>query len=166
MNKRLVAVIFLTTVFFLPTSAVAQKEAIKPDGAFLYLMAARNAAKAGKYETAINRYRRLIEKYPQITDARNELGWVLARAGRMEEAKVEYERVLEEKPQDKEALKGLLDILRKLGKKDEALSVLERLVILAPEDRGLRLQLATELHNRRKYSEAEKHFAILLGEKE
>ncbi len=56
----------------------------------------------------------------------------------------------------------LASILINIGKKREAIKVLNRLVKTVPEDRSLRLSLAVELHNEKRYREAEKHFVVLL----
>jgi tetratricopeptide (TPR) repeat protein len=56
----------------------------------------------------------------------------------------------------------LSQILMRIGKKKEAVRVLNRLVKTFPEDRSLRLSLAVELHNQKRYREAEKHFVVLL----
>lgn len=56
----------------------------------------------------------------------------------------------------------LSEILMRIGKKKEAVKVLNRLVNTVPEDRSLRLSLAVELHNQKRYKEAEKHFVVLL----
>lgn len=58
----------------------------------------------------------------------------------------------------------LATILRRAGKRENVITVLNRMVELMPEDRGLRLQLALDLHNQGKYLEAERHFVILLQE--
>ncbi len=136
------------------------------DESFILHMAARNATKAGIYKRAIERYRRLITKYPHILDARKELAWVLVKTGRLEEAMKEYQEVIKVKPNDVPALRGLLDVLRRLKRKDRLLDILERLVSLVPDDRDLRVELAVELHNRGMYLEAEKHLIVLLGEDE
>lgn len=58
----------------------------------------------------------------------------------------------------------LSEILMRIGKKKEAVKVLNRLLKTVPEDRSLRLSLAIELHNQKRYKEAEKHFVVLLRE--
>jgi thioredoxin-like negative regulator of GroEL len=131
---------------------------------FVLMMAARNAAKAGKTETAISRYHRLLEKYPQHVEARYELGWLLLKNGQTEPARKELAQVLKHDPQHLGSLKGLLEIERKAGNKKEMLLLLEQLVALQPKDRELRMQLALELHNQERYDEAEKHIAVLLNE--
>lgn len=134
------------------------------DAHFLLLMGARNAAKAGKHETAVARYRRLLDSRPSSHDARQELGWVLMATGRIQEAEEQFQIVLKANPKDAGAWKGLLEALRKSGKRDEVVKALERLVELEPVRRDLRMQLALELHNRGRFVEAERHIVILLGE--
>ncbi|MCZ7625637.1 MAG: hypothetical protein C3F12_05540 [Candidatus Methylomirabilota bacterium] len=147
-------------VFTAPTHA----EESKIDEHFLLLMGARNAAKAGKHETAIARYRRLLEHRPSYPDAGQEFGWALVAAGRIQEAEEQFRIILQTNPKDIEAWKGLLEAARKGGKQHEILKSLERLVELEPARRDLRMQLALELHNRGRFAEAEAHIVILLGE--
>jgi len=127
-------------------------------------MAARNAAKFGKHETAVARYRQLLDKAPQLTEARVELGWVLLKANKLEESLAEFQRAVEDDPRHEGALRGLLEAYRKAEHKAGALEVLTKLVALFAQDRDLRTQLAIELHNQGKFEEAERHFVILLGE--
>ncbi|MDN3515088.1 MAG: tetratricopeptide repeat protein [Candidatus Brocadia sp.] len=56
----------------------------------------------------------------------------------------------------------LANILIKAEKKKEAIKILSKLIKIAPEDREVRLWLAIELHNQKRYREAEKHFVVLL----
>ncbi|MEP9411797.1 MAG: tetratricopeptide repeat protein [Candidatus Brocadia sp.] len=56
----------------------------------------------------------------------------------------------------------LAKILARIERKKEAIKVLNKLIKTAPEDRELRLWLAVELYNQKRYREAEKHFAVLL----
>lgn len=151
----------LTGVAF---AAPAQERQSPIDEHFLLLMGARNAAKAGKHDTSVRRYRKLLERDPRLNDARRELGWVLIAAGRVAEAQEEFRVALHANPKDTEAWKGILEALRKTDQKDEFLKVLDRLVELEPTRKDLRMQLALELHNRGQFAEAEKHIVVLLGE--
>jgi len=156
----IVAVALIGAVCAAPT--YAQEPNI--DENFLLLMGARNAAKAGKHETAIARYRRLLDHRPSYPDARQELGWALMAAGRIPEAEEQFRIGLQTSPKDIEIWKGLLEAARKGGKPQEILKALERLVELEPARRDLRMQLALELHNRGRFAEAERHIVMLLGE--
>lgn len=161
--------LFAMVLFMTPTIAtysLAQNKETKTDETFLLLMAARNAAKAHKYETSIKRYHQLLEKKPQSQEARMELGWVYLKSEKLQDARREFQTVLNTEPRNMGALKGLLESLKKSGEKAEALKILEQLVARIPDDRDLRMQLALELHNQGKYAEAEKHLGILLKEEE
>ncbi len=145
-------------------AAPAQERQSQIDEHFLLLMGARNAAKAGKHDTSVRRYRTLLARDSRLNDARRELGWVLIAAGRAAEAQEEFRVALHANPKDTEAWKGILEVLRKTDQKDEFLKVLDRLVELEPTRKDLRMQLALELHNRGRFAEAEKHIVVLLGE--
>ena len=58
----------------------------------------------------------------------------------------------------------LSEILVKIDKKQEAIKILKMLLNTFPGERNIRLWLAVELHNQKKYGEAEEHFVILLKE--
>ena len=57
---------------------------------------------------------------------------------------------------------NLLLRLKNVGKKKEAIRILRKLVRVTPKDREIRQRLAVELHNQKKYKEAERHFQLLL----
>ncbi len=134
------------------------------DDQFIVLMAARNATKAKRYETAIERYGKLLKMNHAHRDARVELGWVLLKVGKFKQGQKEFETVLRQDPSHVSALRGRLEGARKRKDQKAEHEVLSRLVQLSPEDRGLRKQLALALHNQGKFAEAEKHLAILLKE--
>lgn len=56
----------------------------------------------------------------------------------------------------------LAKILARAEKRKESIKVLNRIIRIAPEDREVRLWLAIELYNQKRYREAEKHFVVLL----
>ena len=58
----------------------------------------------------------------------------------------------------------LSKILIKIEKKQEAIMILNKLLNTFPGDKNIRLWLAAELHNQKRYREAEEHFVILLEE--
>lgn len=59
----------------------------------------------------------------------------------------------------------LAKILARAEKRKETIKVLNRMIKIAPEDGEVRLWLAIELYNQKRYKEAEKHFAMLLRQK-
>ncbi len=58
----------------------------------------------------------------------------------------------------------LSKILIKIDKKREAIEILDKLSNTFPEDRNIRSLLAVELHNQKRYMDAEEHFVLLLNE--
>lgn len=163
-KTRWTAILLAVALIGVAFAAPAQERQSQIDENFLLLMGARNAGKAGKHDTSVRRYRKLLERDPRLNDARRELGWVLIAAGRATEAEQEFRVALHANPKDAEAWKGILEALRKTDQKDEFLKVLDRLVELEPTRKDLRMQLALELHNRGRFTEAERHIAVLLGE--
>jgi tetratricopeptide (TPR) repeat protein len=57
-----------------------------------------DAQRAGKLDEAIQGYRLLVEKYPDLAEIRSNLGAALAGQGRYREAVIEYKRALDSKP--------------------------------------------------------------------
>ena len=98
-----------------------------------------------------------------------EFSGLLAKLEKTEEALELCEKVLTFEPQNTEALMlkvNLLLRLKNVGKKKEAIRILRKLVRVTPKDREIRQRLAVELHNQKKYKEAERHFQLLLKESE
>jgi len=152
------ALVLISVVF----AAEAQEQRTPIDKNFLLLMGARNAVKAGKPDTAVRRYQKLLAHNPLRNDVRKELGWMLIAAGQIPEAEEQFRRAITTTPTDTQAWEGLLDTLRKTHKQNEVLLALRRLVTLDPTRRDLRMFLALELHNHNRFGEAEQHLAILL----
>lgn len=84
-----------------PTAALAEAQAgiaANPDYLPLRLASARAAGALGRTEEAIAEYRLVIEKQPQLTSARSELGPLLIRLERWDEAVELYRQVVAEAP--------------------------------------------------------------------
>lgn len=159
----LVAVMMALILVVAVAPDVVKAEAM--DDQFMMLMGARNAAKAEKYDTAIDRYRKLIKMPGTHVKAQAELGWILIKVGKYQDGQREFESVLKADPNNVDALRGRLEGVRKAKDQKSEYEVLTKLVRLSPQDRELRKQLAVALHNQGRYEEAEQHLAILMGEK-
>jgi len=161
-KKEWVAVVLAMVIGLVGTSGLVKAKAL--DEQFMMLMGARNAVKAEKYETAIDRYQKLLKMSGSHVKARSEMGWVLMKAGKYQAGQREFETVLKAEPNNVNALRGRLEGVRKAKDQKAEYEVLTQLVRLSPKDRELRKQLALALHNQGKYQEAETHLAILMGE--
>jgi tetratricopeptide (TPR) repeat protein len=82
---RVVAIAFCLGYAFAQSPQELMKEAVE-------------AQQAGNFERAIQNYRVLLEKYPQIAEIHSNLGAALAGEGRYADAITEYERALKIKP--------------------------------------------------------------------
>lgn len=162
-NTGLVAVMMAMVLVIAIVPDVVKAEAM--DDQFMMLMGARNAAKAEKYDTAIDRYRKLIKMPGTHVKAQAELGWILIKVGKYQDGQREFESVLKADPDNVDALRGRLEGVRKAKDQKSEYEILMKLVRLSPQDRELRKQLAVVLHNQGRYEEAEQHLAILMGEK-
>ena len=75
-----------------------------------------------------------------------------------------YSKMMKSVPKSSEfnSFYRLAKILARAEKRKEAIKVLNRMIKIAPKDGEVRLWLATELYNQKRYREAEKHFVVLL----
>ena len=81
-------------------------------------------------------------------------------------AMVLYRKMMRTKPNPHEmaSFYRLAKVLARVEKRKEGIRILRKLVRIAPEDKELRLWFAVELHNQKRYKEAERHFQFLLKE--
>ncbi len=88
----------------------------------------------GRSEEAEKAYRRAIELSPSFSEARNDLGQLLARTGRYDAAVAEFDAALEnmlyKEPYVARCNKGLA--LHRMGRRDEGLSELRACLTVAP----------------------------------
>src|SRR3977135_3030159 len=82
--------------FFALSASVLTGQAQRAPGEIL--KEAASLHRAGLLEQAIEDYRLLLQKYPDVAPVRSDLGAALAGAGRYEEAITEYKRALQLKP--------------------------------------------------------------------
>jgi tetratricopeptide (TPR) repeat protein len=77
-----------------------------------------------------------------------------------------YRKMMRTNPDSREIVSfyRLAKVLARTEKRKEVIRILRKLVRIAPKDRELRLWLAVELHNQKRYKEAERHFQLLLKE--
>ena len=108
----------------------------------ILLGAARNAVHLGNLETAAQRFRRLLNLFPDQDQARFEYAGVLFQIDRATEAKQEYERLLKKHPDDLKIVRQLVDVLSFLDEQDRVRSLLERIVPRHPERVDFALELA------------------------
>ncbi len=78
-----------------------------------------------------------------------------------------YNKMMKTKPDPYEiaSFYRLAKVLARVEKRKEVIRILRKLVRIAPKDKELRLWFAVELHNKKRYKEAERHFQFLLKEK-
>ncbi|MGO9272244.1 MAG: tetratricopeptide repeat protein [Terriglobia bacterium] len=97
------------------------------------LKEAESLQKAGKLDQAIEDYRLILKRYPDIAPIRSDLGAALAGAGRYEEAIVEYERALQLQPLPQIRL-NLALAYYKADKLDSAVEALKKVHEELPTD--------------------------------
>lgn len=156
-----VAIFALLSLFFLPIATVtAQSPSL--DHNFILLMAARNAVKAGKPEKALTRYRTLLSTSSHPAEVQQEFGWLLITMKRFTEAEQQFQHTIDAQPTHTAGWTGLLEVYRQTSNTSKLMTTLTHLITLDPSNRDIRAQLALELHNHKRYTEAETHLTILL----
>ena len=118
------AVFALSTGVFAGQTGRAPKDLLKAAEAF---------RRAGKLDQAINDYKLFLEQYPDVPQARSDLGAALAGAGRYEEAIAEYQRALQLDPLPEIQL-NLSLAYYKIGKLSLAVDGLEKVRAELPSD--------------------------------
>lgn len=125
--------------------------------AFFLAQAQRDKAD-GRAPEAVEGFRRYLRLVPDDSDARAELGMLLAdrRAG---EAFATMERVLQERPDRKDVRRRLVDVALQVGRPSDAQEHLALLLKDAPNDAELLELKGVCLYSARKYAEAAQVFA-------
>ncbi|HEY4481370.1 MAG TPA: tetratricopeptide repeat protein, partial [Candidatus Brocadiaceae bacterium] len=129
----------ITTLFGLFTSVGAQE---KMEESFVILMAARNAAKEGLTDKAVQRYEAYLKKKPGDREGGLEYADLLQNYGRYQEADARYEiliELLKEKPEAKDdfARKLLLNAARNAVKnkhEGRAVGYFKKALTYGPDD--------------------------------
>lgn len=133
------------------------------DEAFVLLLAARNAWKAGKLERALQRYRTLVEKYPVLTEGMAEYGWLLVELKRYVQALSVFREAVQKDPYNRDAVYGYLRMLLDRRGIREISKVIDDLVGRFPDDPGLRLLEAEFYFYTMRYGRATSIYTELLG---
>jgi tetratricopeptide (TPR) repeat protein len=97
------------------------------------LKEAESLQQAGKLDQAIEDYRLILKRYPDVAAVRSNLGAALAGAGRYQEAIVEYERALQLQPLPQIRL-NLALAYYKADKLDAAVAALKQVQVEMPND--------------------------------
>ncbi len=109
---------------------------------------------AGRLVEAAAAYGKILAIRPNIAEAHNDLGTILARQGKFEEAAAQYERAAALKPGLYQAYNSLGNILWKQGKLDGAVVRLEQALALRPDLVEARNSLGTILAQQGRLEEA------------
>ncbi len=80
---------------------------------------AENLKKRGLYENALNSYKEVLDKHPDLKEAHIGIGSIYLEKKEADMAESEFQKVLEKNPNDPEALKGILQVHMLRGDIDE-----------------------------------------------
>lgn len=125
--------------------------------AFFLAQAQRDKAD-GRAPEAVEGFRRYLRLVPDDTDARAELGMLLADRRQASEAFATMERVLQEQPDRKDVRRRLVDVALQVGRPSDAQEHLAVLLKDAPNDAELLELKGVCLYSTRKYPEAAQVF--------
>ncbi len=140
----------------------AQEEALS-DEAEILLLGARNALKAGYLDKALKRYQTLVERYPDIVEGHQELGWLLIEEGKREEGLAHLKRAGIDPPDILPSRVQTVDILLQERRFREAYGEIERLLEDTPNDNAVQVKLANYYVHRRRLPQAQRLYETLLG---
>ena len=118
----------------------------------------------GKYQEAMEIFKKLIEKNPQNARYYAWLGVVLFKMNRYEEAVKETQRALDLEPDNAVYHDGLGATLHEMGRYEESLKETQRALELEPDNAEYHKSLGVTLHKMGRYEEAlkEKQKAVEL----
>lgn len=114
----------------------------KVTGARVHLSQGGRDRRAGRYDSAIQHFRRAIELAPEDPSGHHNLGVVLGDLGRHREAVGHLQLALELEPERIDALFDLAMAHSRLGQMDEAVANLDRVLTLDPLDHEARRRRA------------------------
>ena len=113
-------------------------------------------ADAGRYQQAMESFRKLIEKNPQNARYYNWLGYTLFRMKRYEEAYEEIQKAVELEPNNANCHDGLGATLHGMGHYERALEEKRKAMELAPDNAQRYHSIGVTLHEMGHYEEAVK----------
>ena len=123
-----------------------------------------SVAAEGRFDEAIEYYRKSLRIAPTYCDALFNLGNALAAKGRYKESIEPYQACLKLKPWYFEAYNNLGSAFIKLGRREEAAEEYRQALGLQPDQVRVRENLAMLLLNRKSYAEAAEQYRLTVAE--
>ena len=114
-------------------------------------------ARAGRFDEAIEQFRKAIAIRPNNAQAHNNLGTALVQAGKLDEGIVQLREVLLNSPDNAEARNNLGDALLRKGALDEAIAQFRKVLEVNPESAGVHFNLGRALARKGSLDEAIEH---------
>ena len=109
---------------------------------------------AGRFDAAVEQFRRALALRPDYADAHNNLGIALTTQGRIDEAIVHYERAIALKPDHADAHNNLGVALAVRGNLDEAMVHYERALAIDPNHAGAHNNLGIAFKDQGRFDDA------------
>jgi len=154
--------ILVVLLLFQGVAVVGAEEGVFSDEAEILLLAARNAVKGGHRDIAIQRYRTLVTRYPDVVEGHRELGWLLIQEGAREEGLTHVKRGMTSRPNDVRARVQLVEAYLLDQRFQEARQELDWLLSAFPNDVHVQAQLGNYYVHRRRFTQAQRLFETLL----
>ena len=156
-----IRIVLMLLLLLQGVAVVGAEEASFSDEAEIMLLAARNALKAGHQEKAIQQYRTLVQRYPNVSEGHHELGWLLIQQGAREEGLTHVKRGMTNDPNNSRSRVQLVEALLFDRRFQEAKQELDLLLEAFPSDVQVKVQLANYYAHRRRFPQAERLFETL-----
>jgi tetratricopeptide (TPR) repeat protein len=93
------------------------------------LSLADNLKRRGFYDSALDSYLKVLEKWPDLKEARIGAGTIYLKKTEAEKAEKEFQMVLEKTPDDPAALKGIAQVHLLRGEVDRAEDLLQKVIL-------------------------------------
>jgi len=93
-----------------------------------YLALADSLKERGFYDSAMDAYRKVLERKPDMTEAHLGMGIIYLDKAELEKAEKEFQAVLKKNPDDPAALKGMAQVYLHRGNIDEAEELLKKVL--------------------------------------
>ncbi len=129
-----------------------------PENETLQLIVGQALSAAGREDEAERHFRSIIKRFPDLTNAYNELATLLLKKEKWKEAIGFLKESLETDPLQLELYSQLVHALNKMGRSQEAITLIERMLVQYPDEAILHLIRGEMALQAEDYATASHHF--------
>jgi tetratricopeptide (TPR) repeat protein len=92
------------------------------------LALAENLKNRGFYDSALNSYKKVLERDPTVTEAQLGMGVIYLEKGELDKAEGEFQKILQKNPDDLAAIKGMAQVYLGKGNIEKAEELLTKVI--------------------------------------